>query len=292
MDQRKEAGTRRRARRTAASTLAVLAFAAPAPAHDLFFRAPSYRLAPGSEAVIDVLSGTFSRSENAIERSRLADLTLVTAAGRSRLDLAGWSEAEPTSRLKLPTGEPGTYLVGAALHPRLLALPAKEFAAYLKEEGLDEVIARRDEQGRSNEPSRERYSKYLKALLQVGEATTDAYDAVLGYAAEIVPEQNPYRLKPGDTLVVRCLVGGQPWAGKVVFAGGRRGASDVRLKPQRLVTDASGRAAIRLDEAGVWYVKYVAMVERDEAEANYESFWSTLSFAVGLAAPLGRSAAD
>jgi len=268
----------------AASALAALVGASPAAAHDLFFRAPAYRVAPGSEVAIDVLSGTFSRSENAIERARLADLTLVNAAGRSPLDRERWSEGEPKSRLQLAAGEPGTWLVGAALHPRLLALPAKEFTAYLKEEGLDDVIARRAQQERSNEPSRERYSKYLKALLQVGDTPSDGHDTVLGYAAEIVPERNPYRLKPGDTLVVRCLVGGKPWAGKVVFAGGRRGTSDVRLPQQRLVTDAEGRASVRLDEAGVWYVKYVAMLEVAEPEANYESFWSTLTFGLGLPA--------
>jgi len=87
---------------------------------------------------------------------------------------------------------------------------------------------------------------------------------------------------------VRCLVNGRPWADKIVFAGGRRGTSDVRLKQQRLLTDAEGRATVQLDEAGVWYVKFVAMLETDEAEASYESIWSTLTFGVGLPAPEAR----
>jgi len=94
--------------RLAATALTLLACAAPVLAHDLFFRAPAYRLAPGSDVVVDVLSGSFSRSENAIERSRLLDLSLVTAAGRTALDPGRWSEDEPKSRLTVALGEPAS----------------------------------------------------------------------------------------------------------------------------------------------------------------------------------------
>ena len=275
--------------RPAAASIAwaaiLTALAGGASAHDLFFRAKSYVLAPRTEAVVDVLSGTFSTSENAIERDRLADLSLVAPRGRVAIDPTGWSEREPQSSLRVTTGDAGTYVLGAAIKPRLLSLPGAEFNAYLKEEGLVEALAARTTAGRLAEPSRERYSKYLKAVLQVGSVTDEGYATVLGYAAEIVPEANPYRLKPGDTLAVRCLVDGKPWAGKVVFAGGRRGATATRIAQQRLVTDGQGRARVRLTDAGAWYVKFVAMTEVSEAEANYESKWSTLSFAVGMPLP-------
>jgi uncharacterized GH25 family protein len=248
--------------------------------HDLFFRPSRYHLAPRTETVIDVLSGTFSVSENAIERDRLADVSLVGPAGRGAVVLGDWSEREPKSTVRVKTGESGTYVLGAAIKPRMLSLPPAEFNAYLKEEGLVETLDRRKAQGRLDEASRERYSKYLKALLQVGDAPDEGFATVLGYAAEIVPEANPYRLAPGDVLTVRCLVDGKPWAGKVVFAGGRRGATDHRLPQQRLVTDAQGRVQIKLTAAGAWYVKFVAMTEVADAEANYESKWSTLTFAV------------
>jgi uncharacterized GH25 family protein len=273
------AAARARARAFCAAVLVVSAGAPSAVAHDLFFRSPRYRLAPGQRVVVDVLNGTFSKSDNAIERERLADLSVVTPSGRVALDVRSWTETEPKSTLEVATAAPGTYLVGAAIKPRVLKLSGREFGAYLKEEGLDEVLARRVEQKRVDEPSRERYSKYLKALLQVGDTPTDV--PALGHAAEIVPDQHPYRLKPGDELSVRCLVDSKPWAGRVVFAGGREGTTDRRLPQQRLVTDGEGRARVRLGAAGVWYVKFVAMREVDEAEVNYESLWATLRFAVG-----------
>jgi uncharacterized GH25 family protein len=263
----------------------LLAGSAATPAHDLFFRSGKYVLAPQASVVVDVLSGTFSRSENAISRDRLAELALLTPIGRRTLDLEQWTEDDPKSTVRVTVEGGGTYVLGAAVRPRLLQLSGAEFNAYLKEEGLDDVVAARAEEKRLDEPSRERYSKYLKAIFQVGDAPTDAHATPLGHAAEIIAEQNPYRLKPGDRLTVRCLVDGRPWARRVLLAGGRRGTSDRRLPQQRLLTDEAGRATVELTAAGVWYVKLVAIRAIEDPEANYESKWATLSFALPAPAP-------
>lgn len=161
-------------------TLVGILLGASATAHDLFFRASTYHVGPRSEAVIDVLSGTFSKSEDAITRDRLADVSLVTPDGRVALEHDRWSEQEPRSTVRVTTGGAGTYVLGAAILPRILSLPGKQFNAYLEEEGLEEALARRKEQNRLQEPSRERYSKYLKALLQVGDTPSDTYASTLG----------------------------------------------------------------------------------------------------------------
>lgn len=246
-------------------------------AHDLFIRPDLFFVTPGGQITAKVFSGTFSKSENAITRDRLADLSVVTPRGRTPIDHALWTEADPQSTLRTATGDAGTYVLGAAVHPKLLKLEGPAFNAYLKEEGLDAILASRKQQKRLNEGSRERYAKFVKALVQVGDARTDAYTTPLGYGAEIVPLANPYALKKGDTLQVRCLVDGAPVEGLVVFAGGRTPAG-ARFTAQRLVTDRDGLVTVKLTAAGAWYVKFVHMRERQEADANYESRWSTLTF--------------
>jgi uncharacterized GH25 family protein len=261
------------------SLLLLVALSAMPFAHDLFLRPDAFFLKPGAAIDAKVFSGTFSKSENAITRDRLADLSIVTPSGREAIERTLWTEVDPQSTLKTTTGTEGTYVLGAAIHPRLLKLEGAAFNAYLKEEGLDGVIAARKAQKRLNEGSRERYSKYVKALVQVGEARTDAFATPLGYAAEIVPLANPYTHRVGDTLQVRCLVDGAPATGLVVFAGGRT-PSGARFAAQRLVADKDGLVTVTLTAAGAWYVKFVHMRERQEADVNYESRWSTLTFGV------------
>lgn len=293
---------------TTRRTLAVLlAAAVPCAAHDLFFRPRPFFPQVDDPVEVRVLSGSFDGSENAIKRDRLADLSLLGPKGRQALDPSLWSEDEPESKLTLRFEEAGTYVIGAALHPRPLALPAKEFNAYLAEEGLDEILALRKTQGRLGEGSKERYTKFLKSIVQVGPAQGTAFGTVFGYAAEIVPLDDPAALGPEATLRVRCLVDGQPLKNAAVFSGGRRPNTDVRLPIQRLHTDAEGVATVHVTAAGEWYVKFVHMTEVHEASAmpdgqsppgrtedspplrgsapgppsvTYDSKWATLSFAV------------
>ena len=127
----------------------------------------------------------------------------------------------------------------------MLALPAAEFNAYLKDEGIDNVLQARRENGTLDTPSRERYAKFPKSLLQVGDTTSNDYATVLGYEAEIVPMANPYALPVGGVLPVQCPVRGKPLANAVVFAGGRGMDGTVRLATQRLTTDGKGVVRIR-----------------------------------------------
>lgn len=266
-------------RRLLSTVILCAATAASVFAHDLFFRPDAFFVEPGGAVTVKVLSGTFSTSENAIMRDRLSDLSLVTPAGRTALERTAWTERDPQSTLPVKMEAAGTYLLGASLQPRMLTLAGPAFNAYLKEEGLDHILAARRTQKRLGEGSRERYSKYVKALLQVGDATTDGYSAPLGYAAELIPLANPYTLKVGDTLSVRCVVDGKPVPGQVLFAGGRS-PKGTRLPVRGLVADGDGVIQVKLTGAGAWYVKAVHMREVQEAEANYESLWSTLSFGV------------
>src|SRR5687767_14923962 len=83
-------------------------------AHDLFLRLGSFFVRPESTARVRVLNGTFSSSENAVARNRLADVSVVGPMGRTRLDTALWHATRDTSVLSVPIGASGTYVVGAS----------------------------------------------------------------------------------------------------------------------------------------------------------------------------------
>jgi uncharacterized GH25 family protein len=254
-------------------------------AHDLFMRPDAFFVAANSTVAIPVLNGTFSTSENAVARDRLADLSLAGPFGRRQIPAGQWTDVDPRSTVTVRTEHDGTYVVGAAIKPRLLELPGAEFNAYLKEEGIDQILESRRAAGILDQPSREKYAKFPKALLQVGAGRTDTYATALGYEAEIVPLANPYALQVGETLAVRCLVLGKPLAAYVVFAGGRREDGTTRLPVQRVKTDAAGVARFKVSAAGAWYVKFVHMQAVNAPDANYESRWATLTFGVRARRP-------
>lgn len=268
-------------RRLIIASLLLLITAGTLAAHDLFLRAENYFLPPNGTARLQVLNGTFSKSENAVTKDRLRDLSIVNPSGATTpLDTAGWAQTGDTSVVTVRLGESGTYLIGASLRPREIALAPRDFNSYLASDGLPDILAARRKDGELDRPARERYSKHVKALLQVGSARTGGYAAELGYPAELVALDNPYALKPGGTIRVRAVVEGSPVANQVVIAGGRT-SSGGRIAQRSVRTDKEGVGRIRIPSRGVWYVKFIHM-EKAAADTtiDYESKWATLTFAV------------
>lgn len=263
------------------TVLLLLLTAGVLAAHDLFLKLDNYFVAPGATLAVRVLNGTFSSSENSVAANRLRELSVVGPAGsKVSADTTAWVATGDTSILTVPTGESGTYLIGASLLPRELRLEAKEFNEYLASDGVTDVLAARRRSNELDRAARERYSKHVKALVQVGDRRTDGYQVALGYPAELIPLDNPYALRAGGVLRVRAVVDGQPVAGQIVLAGGRT-AAGARIAQRSVRTDGSGVAHIRLGTRGAWYVKFIRM-ERSAADTtiDYESKWATLTFGV------------
>jgi uncharacterized GH25 family protein len=255
------------------SVLVLLATAGTLLAHDLFLKLDSYFVAPGASFVVRVLNGTFTQSEGAVARNRVRDISVMTPAGLTQLDTTAWAAQGDTSLLTVSTRESGTYVVGASLGPLEITLEAKEFNAYLEHDGVPDVLAARRKANELDRPARERYSKHVKALVQVGDRRSDGYQTALGYPAELIPLDNPYTLKPGGMLRVRAVVDGEPVANQLVIAGGHSTARAAR-------TDRAGVVGIRISSPGAWYVKFISMRPAVDSTIDYESKWATLTFGV------------
>jgi hypothetical protein len=256
---------------------ALLLLAGPLAAHDLFLKLNSYFIPVHTAVQVAVLNGTFSSSEGPVARDRVADLSLVGPEGRAPLDTTALSGAAKSSTINLHTAGEGTYVLGMSVRPREIALTGEQFTGYLKEEGIDDMLSERARTGESGTPAKERYAKHVKAIFQVGQARSDRYATVLGYTAEIVPLENPYALRPGATLRVRCLINGQPAAGLTVLAGGVTSRGTV-ISETRNLSDSAGIAQVRLASAGRWYVKFISMRRSTEPGITHESQWATLTF--------------
>jgi uncharacterized protein DUF4198 len=263
---------------TLAAALALLALASAAAAHDLFLRLESYFAPPRTTVLIRVLNGTFVKSEGSVQRNRLREITLAAGGRRQTLDTSAWTDtSKTTSTLSFRTAEPGTYVIGASVKPRLIQLSAKEFNEYLEHDGVPDVLSARRRAGELRKPARERYHKHVKAIVQVGSVRTGDYDATFGYPAELVPTSNPYIVRVGQVLAFRCLLDGAPVPKQYVVAGYDTGSG--RITEHGYRADSSGIVRVPITRRGKWYVKFIHM-EPVQDSVNYESKWASLTFEI------------
>jgi hypothetical protein len=260
------------------TTMLLLVSATLLLAHDLFLKLETYFVPPNASIRVAVLNGTFSQSEGPVTPDRLLDLSVVGPVQRRAIARTAWKPSGDSTWLTVQTGAAGTYVIGASLSPRQIALTADEFNSYLREDGIPDILNARTLNGELGVAVRERYQKHVKAVLQVGDTRTEAYATVLGYPAEIIPLSNPYAAKIGDTLAVRALVDGKPIASQMLLSGGERDGQAIAENWAR--SDTAGVARFALTEAGKWYIKFIRMVPVSGDSVNYESKWATLTFEV------------
>lgn len=256
--------------------IAVALFFAATPllAHDFWIEPSTFRPEVGAKVGFALRVGEGFRGDPVPRTpARIERFVLVSPSQEAPI--------EGDSRASDPAGvarvsEPGVQVVGYRSRTSRVDLEAAKFEQYLKEEGLEAIVAERARRGESAKPSREIYSRCAKSLLAAGAGSKAGHDRELGFPLELVPEQNPYSYSSSAPLPVRLRYRGQPLAGALVVALARH-APEKRLSAR---TDAAGRVSLAL-APGAWLVKSVHMVPAPaESGADWESLWASLTFEV------------
>ncbi|MBC6698233.1 DUF4198 domain-containing protein [Hymenobacter puniceus] len=256
-------------------------------AHEFWLQPTPFFVAPGTRLTLRVLvGGNFSGERWAGKSSRVTRLTHFAPIGPQEL-LAAATTAD-TLHAAVTFREPGTHLVALSTTNAFVTLAASQFNTYLKEEGLDYILLERQRRGSLNQPGREAYRRCATTLVQAGPVsgldTARAWSRPTGLPLELVPEQNPYALKPGASLTVRVLAKGQPQPGRLVQLWQRSPGQPVRIS--KLYSNQNGRVLFRLTGAGHYMISTVHMAPATLPEADWQSTWASLTF--GLRPATGR----
>lgn len=182
----------------------------------------------------------------------------------------------------LALSEAGTQLLAMDTHSFSVELAAPEFERYLKEEGLEHVIALRQAQRTSTQPGRERYRRHLKALFLVSDTSDTSHATRTGQTLEIVPLDDPHTRSPEQPLRLEVLFQGLPLKGGLLKAW-HRDSGQLLMRAVR--TDAQGRASVRLPATGRWMLSVVHMVQVNvpvvtgqSSSFDWDSHWASLTF--------------
>ncbi|RZK28423.1 MAG: DUF4198 domain-containing protein [Hymenobacter sp.] len=270
----------------------LLLLATAALAHEFWLQPASFRVAVGSTVPLKLLVGqnftgqTWPRPTRRVRRFVRFGATNLADSTDLRPALLADSVAPA---LACPTA--GTQLVVLTSAPSFIEMPAEQFTAYLREEGLDFALYyRQKNQQTTTKPGREAYRRCAKTLVlatgsyALADRVDTTYRRVLGLPLELVPEQNPYRLRPGASLTVRVLRAGKPVTGALVHVWEANAATPgPGNTPAHFAsrTNNNGRVLLRLAGSGP-YLLAASFMERAPAalfsRADWLSTWATLTF--------------
>lgn len=249
-----------------------IALASVAAAHEFWIEPTKFQSPAGRVIALHLRVGMDMKGEP-VPRNAKRLIRFDAITGDQSKPVPGEDGVDPAGFLRVEKA--GLTTVAFVSNATTIELEPEKFASYLKEEGLDTILADREKRGESDKLGREAYARSCKSFILVGGEGRDTQDWALGLPLEFVVEKNPYSLKPGDKLTVRLLRDGKPLANSLVV-GIHRELLDKRPSQR---TDAEGRATLELPKSGMWLIKAVDMRRAASGvDADWESIWASLTF--------------
>ena len=199
----------------------------------------------------------------------------VAAGPAGEQPIVGLDGSEPAGVARFTA--PGGYVIAYRSNRAFTEMPAAKFDEYLKDKGLEKIIALRGKLSADQQIVHEAYSRNSKALISVGNVDGSVVDRRMGLRLEVMAERDQSPAGEDDLHSYRLLFEGKPLVDALVTAT-RPGTTDDDLKAR---TDADGRASFRLHAPGMWRVAAVHMIKAPhDVAADWESLWASLTFEI------------
>jgi uncharacterized GH25 family protein len=256
--------------------LLVSSMTVPVDAHDYWLQPQQFFLSKGEATTVKLFVGDHfaDEAERSFQSKKTVRFQLISRNQSRDLETAA-KDGKKTIATIAPDG-PGNHLVVLERDWSQIELSPATFNNYLKHEGLASILESRRKAGEEKTVGRERYRRYLKALVQVGDKSDDTHSRRLGQRLEILLHTNPYQCKQGDSLTASVLFDGKPLQNAQITAYNRASGD---TKTQNIKTDDRGRAQIRLDRSGIWLIRLVHMRRCNKVDGiDWESFWAAYTF--------------
>ncbi len=265
---------------------AVLFLTAASLAHDFWVRPASFRMGVGEQIQTRLFVGMDMQGEpRAFKKDRAKEFTITGASTEGKpVPMVSAEGGEPAGTFV--ASKPGLHVITYQSRESTIDLAPDKFDEYLREEGLEHIIAERDKLGEKSANGREAYARCATSMIVVGDATEGPWAKPRGLPIELVPVANPSASKPGDTLKFTLLRDGKPLKDAKVVA-----RCEVTPKePASARTDQNGVVEFKVGKAGVWMVTSVTMERAvGRTDVDWVSWWASLTFEVAAppAAPAG-----
>ena len=251
----------------------LLALSGVTQAHEFWLQPATYATQPGVPVAIQIKAGEgFEGLEYPWIPSRVADVGTT-----SPQDLLRYSPQPPA--IQLSAASNGLTALYYRSNPTELEYESfKDFTDFLQEDGLQWVEASHRARKLPNTGWKERFTRYAKTLVKVGNGEGQDKPGLMPY--EWIAVSNPYTTKP-QAYTLQLLSAGDPVANAQVTYF-TKGNDDVGERERSLAyTDKTGKVNLPVIANAEYLVSSVIMTEQNSQIMPWQSHWVSITFHSG-----------
>lgn len=247
-------------------------------AHEYILLASKFVVAKGDtlELHLFVADGFNVQLERPVQTAITKKFEMIT--GKGATDLLSKANDGALPILEKVVDFDGLGLIHIERDYASITLATDKFLSYLKEDHIENIVVKSND---VKQFQRERYSRYIKCLVQSGKPGADTlYKTIVNQHFEIILLDNPYKLHVGNSLKAQVFFMGRPLANKTITARNRIGSEQCIELTAR--TDKKGICIFPIKRKGDWFIHATHMIAcPDKNDADWESFWASYSFGIG-----------
>ncbi|MFZ3583081.1 DUF4198 domain-containing protein [Loktanella sp. DJP18] len=259
--------------------LAFAVLASPVSAHELWLEPQDYTVSPEATLNVQIVNGSDFEGQN-LPYLPQRFVRFDDVVDGSTFPIPGRIGDIPAVQInELPEGL--NVLVYQARNATVDYDDWETFVRFSEHKAFPGILAAHSARGFAEEPFKEVYSRYSKALVAVGEGT--GQDSRTGLETEIVALTNPYADDTAEGMSFQLWYGDQPRAAARFEVYDRSPAGDVTQT--FYTTDAQGMVTVPV-AAGHTYMADAVLIREpaealaEETGALWETLWANITWAV------------
>jgi uncharacterized GH25 family protein len=246
-----------------------------AQAQDYVLLPENFFLHKGDKLNLHLISANqfIKQDEIKYETAKAAKFTLN--AGKKKTDLTTMAKDTATPIVSVTMENEGLNIVEMTQKPTTDDIERDDFVKILDDEGMTKESEKA--KNGSKDSFREKYTWFLKSLVQVDKNSPNGFDKPIGQDFEIILKDNPYKGNYGDDLIAEVQFKGKPLANAQVVLYIK--ALTGNIFAQKLSSDKEGKIYFKLTREGIYLLRTIYIEPSKDKNADFETWMACYTFA-------------
>ena len=246
-----------------------------ASAQDYILLPENFFLHKGDKLDLHLISANQFIKQDEIRYETANAGKFILIAGKKRADLAPAAKDTATPIISYTLENDGLNTVQMIRKTVADDIDRDDFLKMLDDEGLTKESEKA--KNGSKDSFREKYTWYMKSLIQVDKNSGNNFEKPLKDEFEIVLKDNPYKGSYGDDMVAQILFRSAPLVNASVVLYVK--AANGNVFAEKFFSDKEGQVYFKLSREGIYLLRTSHIEASKDKSADFETWLGTYTFA-------------